>query len=53
MHKGIKYEPEQDKTNKMICAQDSDQRGHLPGLIGVFAVCMWKHYNFGEPKSTQ
>ena len=28
-------EPEQDKTNKMICAlkEDSDQPGHPPGLI--------------------
>ena len=30
-----------DKTNKMICApsEDSDQPGHSPSLIRVFAVC--------------
>ena len=29
-----------DKTNKMACApsEDSDQPGHLPSLIRVFAV---------------
>ena len=34
------YEPHRDKTNKMACAQseDSDQPGHPPSLIGVFAV---------------
>ena len=28
------------KTNKMVCAptEDSDQPGHPPSLIGVFAV---------------
>ena len=28
-------------SNKMICApsEDSDQHGHLPSLIRVFAVC--------------
>ena len=33
-------EPPHDKTNKMVCApsKDSDQPGHLPGLIRVFAV---------------
>ena len=33
-----------DKTNKMACApsQDSDQPGHPPSLIRVFAVCMKK-----------
>ena len=30
-----------DKTNKMTCApsEDSDQSGHQPSLIRVFAVC--------------
>ena len=33
------YEPSHDKTNKMTCApcEDSDQPGHLPSLIRVFA----------------
>ena len=36
-----KYEPHHDKTNKVACApsEDSDQPGHLPSLIRVFAVC--------------
>ena len=35
-----KIEPRHDKTNKMVCApsEDSDQPGHLPSLIRVFAV---------------
>ena len=35
------YEPEHYKSNKMTCApsEDSDQPGHLPSLIRVFAVC--------------
>ena len=34
-------EPPRDKTNKMVCApsKDSDQPGHPPSLIRVFAVC--------------
>ena len=37
-------EPPKDKTNKMACApsEDSDQPGHLPSLIRVFAVIMKK-----------
>ena len=33
-------ESQQDKTNKMACApsEDSDQPGHPPSLIRVFAV---------------
>ena len=33
-------EPPHDKTNKMTCtpSKDSDQSGHLPSLIRVFAV---------------
>ena len=35
-----KYEPPHDKTNKIACApsEDSDQPGHPPSLIRVFAV---------------
>ena len=38
----VKYEPEHDKTKKMTWApsDDSDQPGHLPSLIRVFAVRM-------------
>ena len=34
------FEPQHDKTNKMTCApsEDSDQPGHSPSLIRVFAV---------------
>ena len=34
------YEPQHYKTNKMTCApsEDSDQPGHPPSLISVFAV---------------
>ena len=37
-------EPPHDKTNKMTCApsEDSDQPGHSPSLIRVFAVRMKK-----------
>ena len=37
-------EPPHDKTNKMACApsEDSDQPGHPPSLIKVFAVRMKK-----------
>ena len=33
-------EPQHDKTKKMTCvpSEDSDQPGHLPSLIRVFAV---------------
>ena len=36
-------EPSHDKTNKMACApsEDSDQPGHPPSLIRVFA-CAWR-----------
>ena len=34
------FGPQHDKTNKMTCApsEDSDQPGHLPSLVRVFAV---------------
>ena len=40
----ITHEPPHDKTNKMACApnEDSDQAGHPPSLIRVFAVRMKK-----------
>ena len=40
----ILNEPPHDKTNKMACApsEDSDQPGHPPSLIRVFAVRMKK-----------
>ena len=36
----LSFEPHRDKTNKMACApsEDSDQPGHLPSLIRVFAM---------------
>ena len=39
-------EPPHDKTNKMVCApsKDSDQPGHPPSLIRVFAVHMKDHW---------
>ena len=42
--KNGKHEPPHDKTNKMACApsEDSDQPGHPPSLIRVFAVRMKK-----------
>ena len=39
-HGGQIDEPHRDKTNEMACAcsEDSDQPGHPPSLIRVFAV---------------
>ena len=36
----VSFEPRRDKTNKLTCApsEDSDQTGHPPSLIRVFAV---------------
>ena len=47
------YEPPHDKTNKMICApsDDSDQPGHPPSLIRVFAVRMKKAWVFSYQMS--
>ena len=49
------FETAHDKTNKMTCApsEDSDQHGHLPSLIRVFAVRMKKHWVLSYPKSAQ
>ena len=40
MKENNRNEPHHDKTNKMARApsEDSDQPGHLPSLIRVFAV---------------
>ena len=49
-----KFEPPNDKTNKMTCApsEDSDQPGHPPSLIRVFAVIMKKPWTLSYPLST-
>ena len=46
-------EPPHDKTNKMTCApsEDSDQPGHPPGLIRVFAARMKKAWVLSYPLS--
>ena len=48
-------EPRHDKTNKMACApsEDSDQPGHPPSLIWVFAVRMKKAWALSYLLSTQ
>ena len=45
------FEPPHDKTNKMtpVTSEDSDQPGHLPSLIRVFAVCLKKVWVLGYP----
>ena len=47
------YGPPHNKTNKMACApsKDSDQHGHLPSLIRVFAVGMKKACVLSYPLS--
>ena len=48
------YEPPRDKTNKMaVHSEDSDQSGHPPSLIRVFAVGMKKPWVFSYPLSAQ
>ena len=44
-----------NKTNKMTCAssEDSDQPGHPPSLIRVFAVRSKKDWVLSYPLSTQ
>ena len=51
----LPIEPPHDKTNKMACApsEDSDQPGHLPSLIRVFAVRMTKAWTLSYPVSAQ
>ena len=48
-------EPPRDKTNKMAFApsEDSDQPGHLPSLIRVFAVRMKKAWVLSYIQSAQ
>ena len=48
-------EPPRDKTNEMACApsEDSDQPGHPPSLIRVFAVRMKKAWVLSYPLSAQ
>ena len=47
------FKPPRDKTNKMACApsEDSDQPGHPPSLIRVFAVRMKKAWTLSCPLS--
>ena len=47
--------PQHDKTNKMACApsEDSDQPGHPPSMIRVFAVRMKKPRVLSYPFSAQ
>ena len=49
----VTFAPPHDKTNKMVCAsrEDSDQPGHPPSLIKVFAVRMKKPWVLSYPMS--
>ena len=49
------FEPLRDKTNKMACApsEDSDQPGHPPTLIRIFAALMKKACVLSYPLSAQ
>ena len=47
-------EPQHDKTNKIsVCQVKTDQPGHLPSLIRVFAVRMKKPWVLSYPLSAQ
>ena len=50
-----KDELPRDKTNKVACApsEDSDQPGHLPSLIRIFAVRMKKAWVLSYPLRAQ
>ena len=52
---GHKHEPPHDKANKVACApsKDSDQPGHPPILIRVFAVRMKEPWVLSYPMSAQ
>ena len=52
---GYWSEPAHDKTNKVACApsEDSDQPGHPPSLISVFAVRMKKAWVLSYPLSAK
>ena len=43
----------QNQQNECAPSEDSDQPGHLPSLIRVFAVCMKKAWVLRYPLSTQ
>ena len=43
----------QNQQSDCAPSEDSDQPGHLPNLISVFAVCMKKAWVFSFPLSTQ
>ena len=49
------FEPPRDKTSKMACApsEDSDQPGHPPSLIRVFAVRLKKARILSYPLSAK
>ena len=48
------FEPRHDKTNKMTTpSEDSDQPGHPPSLIRVFAARMKKAWVLSYPLSAQ
>ena len=49
------FELPRDKTNKVACvpSEDSDQPGHLPSLIRIFAVRMKKAWVLSYPLSEQ
>ena len=49
------YEPAHDKTYKMACvpSKDSDQPGHPPSLIRIFAVRMKKAWILSYPQNAQ
>ena len=49
------YEPPHDKTNKMACApsEDSDQPGHTPSLLRVFAARLKKAWVLSYPLSAK
>ena len=51
----IRFEPLRDKTNKMACApsEDSDQPGHPPRLIRVFAIRTKKAQVLSYPLNAQ
>ena len=55
IHIKITFEPPHDKTSKMAGApsEDSDQPGHPPSLIRVFAVRMKKAWVLSYPLSAQ
>ena len=54
-HIAVTIQPSRDKTNKMACApsKDTDQTGHPPSLIRVFAVRMKKAWVLSYPLSAQ